>query len=579
MAGLVPAIHVVGMIKKDVDARAFAALKRLRPRRRVEAGHDEWRGRRHWEACALFRWHWSRFSLAPNLHAQTIPGALPESAAALAQGQWPAYAGTYAAARYSPLTQINRDNAKNLRVVWRWKSPDAAIRDAKPEIGPGFVNESTPLMVDGVLYTSTSLSQVAAIDAATGETKWVFDPKVYENGLGPPTNVGWTNRGVAYWRRGSDERIVILTAFAQMIALDARTGTPVADFGTNGRVDLNLGLRRPPSPHFYTMTSPPVIVRGVIVVGSSVLDWWGERPSPVGDVRGFDIGSGKLLWTFHTVAQGEEPGAETWKNEFLEGGRQRQCLGADERRRGTRLRLSAGEHADQRLLRRPSAGRRPLWREPGLPRRHDGQEGLALSARASRPVGLRPADRAEPDRHHRRRQTDQGGGAGDQAGLHLRVRSRHGQAGVADRGAAGAGVQRAGRAGVEDAADPVKARAVRHSGRDRRQSHRSHARDSSGGDRDRQAIRPRIRLHAAVAARHHPGARQCRWRELVGRRGRSRNPHALCADLSGAVADHHRQAPVVGGQLRLHRPRRPMWRARAACRCSSRHSPASSPST
>ena len=79
--------------------------------------------------------------LPAALDAQTIPGALPESASALAQGQWPAYAGTYAAARYSPLTQINRDNAKNLHVVWRWKSPDAAIRDAKPEIGPGFVNE------------------------------------------------------------------------------------------------------------------------------------------------------------------------------------------------------------------------------------------------------------------------------------------------------------------------------------------------------------------------------------------------------------------------------------------------------
>ena len=124
--------------------------------------------------------------LPAALHAQTIPGALPESANALAQGQWPAYAGSYAAARYSPLTQITRDNAKNLHVIWRWKSPDAVIREAKPEIGPGFVNELTPLMVDGVLYTSTSLSQIAAIDAATGETKWVFDPKIYENGLGPP---------------------------------------------------------------------------------------------------------------------------------------------------------------------------------------------------------------------------------------------------------------------------------------------------------------------------------------------------------------------------------------------------------
>jgi quinoprotein glucose dehydrogenase len=259
--------------------------------------------------------------LPATLEAQTIPGALPESTKAMSQGEWPAYAGTYAATRYSPLTQINRDNARSLHVVWRWKSPEAAIRAADASIGPGFVNESTPLMVGGVLYTSTSLSEVAAIDAATGETRWVFDPKVYENGLGPPANLGWTHRGVAYWRNGDNERIVILTAFAQMIALDARTGKPVADFGTNGRVDLNAGLRRPVSSHFYTMTSPPVIVRGVIVVGSSVLDWWGERPSPVGDVRGFDVASGKLLWTFHTVAQGEEPGAETWeKDSWKEAG-------------------------------------------------------------------------------------------------------------------------------------------------------------------------------------------------------------------------------------------------------------------
>src|SRR6267378_6919940 len=97
-------------------------------------------------------------------------------------------------------------------------------------------------MVGGVLYTSTSLSQVAAIDALTGETKWVFDPKVYENGLGPPANLGWTHRGVAYWRNGDDERIVILTAFAQLIALDAKTGTPVPGFGKDGRIDLVASL-------------------------------------------------------------------------------------------------------------------------------------------------------------------------------------------------------------------------------------------------------------------------------------------------------------------------------------------------
>jgi quinoprotein glucose dehydrogenase len=115
---------------------------------------------------------------------------LPESAAALAHGEWPAYAGTYAAARYSPLAQIDRGNAKDLRVVWRWKSPDHAIKDGNPKVGPTRANESTPVMVGGTLYTSTTLSQVAAIDAETGKTKWVFDPKVYENGLGIPANDG-----------------------------------------------------------------------------------------------------------------------------------------------------------------------------------------------------------------------------------------------------------------------------------------------------------------------------------------------------------------------------------------------------
>ncbi len=260
--------------------------------------------------------------VAPNvLCAQTTPGAQAESISALSRGEWPAYAGTYASARYSPLTQIDRTNARDLHVAWRWKSPDQAVKDANPKVGPTRANESTPLMVGGRLYTSTSLSQVAAIDAASGETKWVFDPKIYENGLGIPANDGWLHRGVGYWRNGDDERIVMLTAFAQMIALDARTGKPIPTFGTDGRVDLALGMRRPVDRDYYTMSSPPVIVRGVIVVGSSVMDWWGHRPSPPGDVRGFDVVSGRLLWTFHTVAQAGEPGVETWeKDSWKEAG-------------------------------------------------------------------------------------------------------------------------------------------------------------------------------------------------------------------------------------------------------------------
>src|SRR5215468_6008331 len=125
---------------------------------------------------------------AAAVHAQTIPGALPNSSDALMRGEWPAYAGTYAASRYSPLAQIDRTNARDLHIAWRWKSPDMALREGNSNIGPSFANESTPLMVGGVLYTSTSLSQVAAIDAATGTTRWVYDPKIYDNGLGMPPN-------------------------------------------------------------------------------------------------------------------------------------------------------------------------------------------------------------------------------------------------------------------------------------------------------------------------------------------------------------------------------------------------------
>ena len=402
--------------------------------------------KRHY-SCVILGLGLALLAAPTALHAQSTAGALPESTKALAQGRM---AGLCRDLRRGALFAADADRPHATPRIST--SPGAGSRRIRRsrtpirKIGPSRANESTPLMVGGVLYTSTSLSQVAAIDAVSGETKWVFDPKVYENGLGIPANDGWLHRGVAYWRNGDDERIVILTAFAQMIALDAKTGKPMPTFGNNGRIDLAEGLRRPVDRDYYTMSSPPVIVRGVIVAGSSVMDWWGHRPSPPGDVRGFDVVTGRLLWTFHTVAQAGEPGVETWeKDSWKETGNTNVWapMSADEELGYVYLPVST---PDQRLLRRRSPRRRPLWRKPGLPRRGDRQEGLALSARASRPVGLRPAGRAEPDRHHGRRKAHQGGRAGNQAGLPLRVRSRHGKTGMADRGAAGAGLQRTRRA-------------------------------------------------------------------------------------------------------------------------------------
>ena len=256
----------------------------------------------------------SALPVGGQLPIVSLPGASSESAAALVRGEWPTYAGTYASARYSPLDQITGANAGALQVAWRWTSPDHAVRAANPYIDPSWLHEGTPIMVGGVLYTSTSLSQVAAIDAATGQTKWVFDPGAWK--LGMPTNNGWLHRGVAYWRDGEDERVIMLTGHASMIALNARTGRPIDTFGDRGSVDLVAGLRRPAAPRWiYGNTSPPVIVRDVIVVGSSVLDYPITGGLPPGDVRGFDVRTGRLMWTFHSPPSAGEVGHETWEQD------------------------------------------------------------------------------------------------------------------------------------------------------------------------------------------------------------------------------------------------------------------------
>jgi quinoprotein glucose dehydrogenase len=217
-------------------------------------------------------------------------------------GEWPEYARDKAASRYALLSQINARNFKSLKVAWRWSSPDNEFRKKNPAAGNG-PNEATPLMVGGVLYTSTGLNMAAAINALTGETLWTYDP-----GTG-----GGVHRGLAYWESGSERRLFLATSKATLIAIDARSGKRIATFGENGEVDLTKGLRRPVERGLVGNTSPPIVCRDVVVIGGAVDDFQDKKEMPPGDVRGFDARTGKLLWTFHTVPQEGEPGNETWK--------------------------------------------------------------------------------------------------------------------------------------------------------------------------------------------------------------------------------------------------------------------------
>jgi quinoprotein glucose dehydrogenase len=225
------------------------------------------------------------------------------------RGEWSAYGANKANTKYSPLDQIDKQNVSSLRVAWRWTSPDMEVVKQTPGLVTGKF-EATPIMVNGVLYTSTSLSQVAAIDPATGRTRWVYDPESWKNE--PPPNLGFLHRGVTYWTDGKEERVFIGAGDAYLIALNAKTGQPIPGFGNNGRIDLTSGLRRPVERRYYYLTSPPVICRNVLVIGSAVYDWHANDHMPPGDVRGFDVRTGKQLWTFHSIPQAGEFGNDTW---------------------------------------------------------------------------------------------------------------------------------------------------------------------------------------------------------------------------------------------------------------------------
>lgn len=234
------------------------------------------------------------------------------------RGQWPTYGGDAASTRYAPLDQITRDNVQRLRVAWRWDSPDNALVTANRKALPAFpaAFKATPIMVDGVLYIKTSLSQAAAIDAATGRALWTFDPETWRRER--PANTGFNARGVAYWTDGTSARIFLPTGDAKLWALDAKTGRPIDTFGIAGAVDALVGIRRPVARTEYQLMSAPIVVGDVVIVGPVIFDGPRYQLAPPGDVRGYDVRTGKELWQFHTIPQAGEFGNETWEDKSWE---------------------------------------------------------------------------------------------------------------------------------------------------------------------------------------------------------------------------------------------------------------------
>jgi quinoprotein glucose dehydrogenase len=242
------------------------------------------------------------------LAAMGLPTLLAGQAAS--PGDWPAYGRDRGGERYSPLSGIDRANVQRLAPAWEYSTGEAGVKMAQ-----SVSFEATPLVLDGVMYLSTPLGRVIALDAETGRERWVTDLQVKPISFGD-----FTNRGVSLW---SDPRaaagtpcklrVIVATVDARLNALDARDGTPCAGFGTAGTVDLSRALRNAPYEKAeYEVTSPPAIVNGLIVVGSAVADN-NRSDAASGEVRAYDAGSGALRWTWDPIPQDStDPAWPTW---------------------------------------------------------------------------------------------------------------------------------------------------------------------------------------------------------------------------------------------------------------------------
>ncbi|MEO8576460.1 MAG: pyrroloquinoline quinone-dependent dehydrogenase [Gemmatimonadales bacterium] len=245
------------------------------------------------------------------LAVSTAAGAQGAGSAQPTTIEWSAYGRTAAGDRFSPAAQINRDNVKSLVPAWTYRTGEIDVKTRKPA-----KLEATPLMIDGLLYLSTPLGKVVALDPLTGKERWKFNIDV-------DANQGWgdfANRGVSTWLDRSTQskaachrRIFANTIDGRIFALDSRTGRVCAGFGKNGSVNIRRGLHNTPfEVAEYQLTSPPAVVRGMIVAGSSVAD--NNRTNAAsGEVRAYDARTGGLRWTWDPVPRDSTDAAwESW---------------------------------------------------------------------------------------------------------------------------------------------------------------------------------------------------------------------------------------------------------------------------
>ena len=222
-------------------------------------------------------------------------------ASAQSSGEWPAYGHDAMGSRYSLLTQIDRSNVKQLVPAWTYHT-------GEPLATPGMKRslEVTPIMLNNTLYISTPLGKVVALDPVTGNVKWQYDAH-----LSPHAGFGdFTTRGVSAWHG----RIYMATTDARLIALDAATGALIREFGDSGVIDLRRGLRNTPyNLQEYEVTSPPLVINGLLVIGSAVADN-NRTDAPSGVVRAYDARTGRLVWAWDPVPQRRnDPEAKAWQ--------------------------------------------------------------------------------------------------------------------------------------------------------------------------------------------------------------------------------------------------------------------------